>query len=55
MIFVFDIDLFVLRFNVKIDCFVLWYLEFGVMVVDVFSISWVNLKCYVFFFFSLLI
>ena len=54
MTFIPDIDLFALRLNTKIDCFVSWHPEPGAMAVDAFSISWANLKCYAFPPFSLL-
>ena len=36
------------RLNAKSNCFVSWHLEPGATAVDVFSIYWANLKCYVF-------
>ena len=36
------------RLNAKSNCFVSWHPEPGATAVDVFSIHWANLKCYVF-------
>ena len=36
------------RLNAKSNCFVSWHPEPGATAVDVFSIYWVNLKCYAF-------
>lgn len=49
----FEVDMFVFRLNYKMFCYIVWGLDFGVVVIDVFIIDWFKYNLiYCFFLFS---